>query len=293
VLVALGPAFGERLASVRAALGAMLGSPVLESSDIRQLAGVKRAALWLRDASPATQGYLDASQEPEYGVISAWGNGHLVRYYAERPMLQDNFGPYAGREGFDAARAYYESTSEEAALEIARHNRARYVVATPSGSGQVVPAPESMAARLTLARTAQGALALPAHALAHHRLSFVADDGAHAYPTGDSTWSVAVYEIVDGARVSGRAPAGAQLRFELPLYVGDGRTLAWIARTQADATGRYEVRLPYPTGHVAGAHGVRSGARYRVRSGARSQSLTLSRADVDEGRSVAGPDFTP
>ena len=36
---------------------------------------LKRVARWLREASPPTQGYLDAATEPEYGVLAAWGGG--------------------------------------------------------------------------------------------------------------------------------------------------------------------------------------------------------------------------
>jgi hypothetical protein len=291
-LVALRPAFSERLTVARASFGAMRGFPVL-NANLRQLEELKRVARWLRETSPPTQGYLDPTRRPEYGVLSAWGHGHLLRYYAERPLLQDNFGPYSGRAGFDAARAYYESTSEEAALEIARQNGARYVVATPQGSGQADPAPGTIAARLALARTPRGALAFPADSLlAHHRLSFVTDDAPRARAAGEQPWTAAVYEIVSAARVVGQAPAGAQLRFELPLYLPDGQALVYSARTQADAAGHYEVRLPYPTGREPRVQ-VRSGASYRVRGGERTQTLALSEADVREGRSVVGPSFAP
>ena len=114
---------------------------------------------------------------------------------------------------------------------------------------------------------------------------FVAEDAA----SGPPPWRVAVYEIVEGARVVGEAPPGTELRFELPLFLPEGGVLVYVARTRADAAGRYEIRLPHPT-EAAPAGGVRTG-RYRVRAGARTATLSLAEAEVHGGSTVAGPRF--
>ena len=293
--IALGPSLALPANALRAALSAARGIPVRLEPKLRQHEAMRRVGLWLREGTPPVPDPFADGGAPAYGVLSAWGNGHLLRYYGQRPLVQDNFGPYAGREGFDAARAYYASRSEREALAIARAQRARYVVATPNGSGQEPPAPGTMAARLALAplpgqvadAASRGAsrAAEEAEGFAHHRLVFVAEDAA----SGPPPWRVAVYEIVEGARVVGEAPPGTELRFELPLFLPEGGVLVYVARTRADAAGRYAIRLPHPT-EAAPAGGVRTG-RYRVRAGARTATLSLAEAEVHGGSTVAGPRF--
>ena len=261
---------------VLASLAARRGERLLFGPGARERRVLMRVAHWLKQNTPPTEGYLDPALRPAYGVLCAWGNGHLLRYYAERPMVQDNFGPYAGGTGFEQARAYYASRDEAAGAEIAERLGARYVVVTPKGSGQVPPERGSLAARLALRP------GVPLPALARHRLVFAADDSDLAREPGQRPFTVAVYEVVRGARVVGRAPAGSVVRFELELAPGAGPPLPYRARAAVAATGEYEIRLPYP-----------SEAGYVVRSGSRSGSLVLTEADVREGRTVAGPSFEP
>ena len=49
----------------------------------RQRAAVL-TALWLREATPETAGWLDPAARPEYGVLAPWPLGHLVEYVARR-----------------------------------------------------------------------------------------------------------------------------------------------------------------------------------------------------------------
>ena len=250
---------------------------------VRRRMVLERAARFLARESPPTAGYLDATVRPEYGVVSAWGQGHVLRYYSERPMVQDNFGPWGGRSGFDAAREYFGSRDEERAVEIAARLGARYVVASPMGSGQAPPARDSLALRLMPKPAEGGSLAFrdaPERALARHRLVFLTDDSGLARGRRELPFRAAVYEIVQGARVVGRAPGAEAVEFGLLVRVPGRPPLRYAARAPVDAAGGYELRLPYP-----------SAAGYSVRSGSHRASLTLSLADVREGRTVAGPSF--
>jgi len=261
---------GDLLAS----LAARRGVPLLSNPRVRQRIVLERVGRWVKQNTPTTEGYLDPALRPAYGVLSAWGHGHLLRYYAERPMVEDNFGPYAGGAGFEQARAYYASRDEAAGAEIADRLGARYAVAGPRGSGQSQPVRGSLAARLALLP------GVPLPALSRHRLVFVADDSDLAREPGQRPWTLAVYEVVRGARVVGRAPEASRVSFELSLPLGSGPPLRYKANAAVAATGAYEIRLPYP-----------SEAGYVVRSGTRAGSLGLSEADVREGRTVQGPSF--
>jgi hypothetical protein len=103
-----------------------------------------------------------------------------------------------------------------------------------------------------------------------------------------------LYEHVAGARVEGRAPPGARLRFELDLTTNQGRRLTWAASARAGADGRYALRLPYATRGAPPA--VAPAAAYRVHAeGVAAEGvsgeLALDERDVQEGRTVAGPDL--
>ncbi len=281
-LLALSPYLPAYWGDLSVSLAARRGERLLYSPEVRHRLVLERVGRWLRAETPPTAGYLDPTQQPEYGVLCAWGHGHQLRYIAERPMVQDNFGPWGGIRGFERARAYYASREEEGALAIARELGARYVVAAPQGSGQRRPARGSLATRLALGRDREGMLAFRGgaeNALAHHRLVFVADDAALPR-AGEPPWTLAVYEIVTAARVVGSAPAGSRVSFELELRLP--QPLRYRASARADGAGRYEIMLPYP-----------SEQPYTVRSGQQVAALRLAEADVREGRRVAGPSFAP
>jgi len=270
----------EALASLTSLRGDRIGF----LPHVRRRIVLERAAHWLERATPPTRGYLDPEVRPEYGVLGAWGQGHVLRYYGERPMVQDNFGPWGGRSGFEAARRYFASRDEGEAVELAGRLRARYVVATDRGSGQIPPRPGTLALRLVPVPVAGGGLALRGRAdeaLAQHRLVFVADDADLAHGPGERPWRVAVYEIVRGAQVVGRAAASDErVRFELAVPLPGRPSARYRAEAPVDAAGRYQIRLPYP-----------APSGYTVRAGSRRESLALSEADVREGRTVAGPSF--
>lgn len=254
---------------------------------------VDKAARWLRDASPPTRGFLDANLRPEYGVLTNWGDGHLVRYRAERPTVQDNFGIFADRRAFDLARDYFESEDEEAAYRAALALGARYTVATHHGSGQMLQRSRHSVGQRLWRRLGNGApegSRVGSPALARHRLLWVGDLSGRARdvqrPAPDR---VAVFEIVPGSRIVGDATPGEHVRFELELRAGAGRV--WYrAGTRASLAGRYEIRLPYPTDTAVSTEVGARGA-YQVRGEDRSAAFELPETDVRAGATRTGPDL--
>jgi hypothetical protein len=277
----LPPAFAHR-AELLQSLASAQGDELVYHPIVRQQLLMRRVADWLKTRTPETRGYLDASLRPEYGVLVSWDAGHLLRYYGERPMVQDNFGPWGGESGFDAARRYYEAGDEAEAVAIAGEIGARYVVAVPNGSGQVKPSLNAMARRLVLVRQEGGALGFFGAPLSHHRLVYLTDDADLKRAHGKPPRRVAVYEIVPGAHVVGAAPAGESIRFELMLRLPGHGPIFYVATAKADVSGRYEVRLPYP-----------SDPGYVVRLGPERRGLEVGEADVREGRTLEGPHFEP
>ena len=231
-------------------------------------------------------------------MLTSWDDGHLVRYRAERPTIQDNFGVFADRRASELAGAYFDAREEEAAYRAAQRLGARYVIATVAGSGQrKQPHLLSVGQRAwrflgSSAVISQGPY-LPgrrAAALARHRLIWLGDGAGDRPAVGAPQGNrVAVFEIVPGAWVEGQAEEDMAVVFELPLASAAG-SFTYQARTRATADGRYEIRLPYPTDARFSPLWAAAGA-YAVRSGGQSDELQVRESDVQAGARVSGPRF--
>ena len=181
----------------------------------RRKAVVEEAARWLGSASPPTRGFLDAAQRPEYGVLTSWDDGHLVRYRAERPTVQDNFGSFADPRAYELAGRYFDAEDEEVAYRVAQELGAHYAVATLQGSGQTLsPSPRSVAQRMWRLLGNPGP---SSPALARHRLVWAGDLSGDPRAIGEPAPDrVAIFEIVPGAWIEGEAAPGAAVGVELP-----------------------------------------------------------------------------
>ena len=272
---------------------ALRGEPARLSGWEPEQRALTRLARWLAEQTPPTSGYWDASQRPEYGVLAAWGDGHLLRYVAERPMVQDNFGDDVSERSFALAEAYFAEPSEAGALRIAEQLRARYVIVRAGGSGHSPGyTARSLFARLYRLRGAEasfgasrGAPPERVPALAHHRLIFDAEVGWD--PSGGRHPSYKVYEIVPGARITGRARPGAPVRAELRIALGKRGRMIFSGEAHAGADGRYEIAVPYAN-DVPGRE-IRPGDAYRIRSDGREVSVSVSDTQVREGATVDAP----
>ncbi len=237
-----------------------------------------RAARWLHANSEPTRGYLDPTQEPEYSVLTSWGTGHHVRYRAERPLVQDNFGVYGGRDNFERAWAYYAAEDEDEALRHLAGRRVRYVVADRRGAGSSRPyGPRSMTHRLVETLGSRDG-ATPA--LSRHRLVYRLEAPKQGA-------SVAIWQVVPGARIEGRTAPGERVDAQLRLS-------SHVFRTSTDAgpDGRYSLRVPYPTEDRFSTAVLATG-RYRLSTPSGTGWAEVPEAAVQAGRAVAGPLLVP
>jgi dolichyl-diphosphooligosaccharide--protein glycosyltransferase len=242
-------------------------------------------ASWLKENSPKTAGYLDGARPPEYGVLAVWDMGHLVRYIAERPQVQDNFGIYGGREGFEAARRYFAARDEGEARSILAQLGVRYVLVDRGFLGR---AADSFARQLYVQRERAGdageRIRLELPPFEHHRLAMETPPKQPRFP------HVMLYEIVRGAQVEGRATPGSRVQIRL-LVLSPERAGAFAYRQQTttNAAGIYRFVLPYATGVE---EPLRSGPRYQLQCGGEPASLVVTEQAVDEGHAIAGPALT-
>jgi dolichyl-phosphooligosaccharide-protein glycotransferase len=293
------PEWRRLLALAAAAAGLLLCAPLvgwyLDRSPAAARGQVRRMALsvatghWLGAHSPPTSGFDEPGPPPEYGVLGPWGAGHVIRYAARRPVVQDNFGDDVGQEGFAAAEAYFSAESEFAGLALLESLRVRYVLVGPTGSGHGHGyARDSLFARLRRRDGGPveggGASQLQASSLTRHRLVYESEPIQPG--SGPPQWKL--FEVVAGARVAGRAEPGAPVEATLPLETGRGRRFGFVVRRQADAEGRYELTVPYASG---ARDEVISAPRYRLKSGALVAELAVTEDQVQRGDTVPGPDL--
>jgi asparagine N-glycosylation enzyme membrane subunit Stt3 len=257
---------------------AFAGRPVLKRSAGPDFEALFETAAWIREHTPSTRGYRDASLPPEYGLITLPGIGHLFEYRAERPVVADNFGDDIGIENYALVRRYFSSLSQEEAAEIASDLRARYVVATAPAArqrgGTGIP---------LLERLAHG----DGQGLGSHRLVFEASRlGVNARTNRPPP---KVFEHVRGARVEGLAPAQQNVSARIDVETNRGRRFVYRQSVRSDDQGRYRLQLPYASEARNGAS--KTGSAWRIDSGGASHPLSILESAVRTGGVVPGPDF--
>jgi len=245
-------------------------------------------ALQLDRATPQTAGWLDPSQQPEYGVLAPWFLGHIIEHAGRRPTVVDNFGDDLGPEAFAFAERAYQSPEAEIAPELEKR-RIRYVVAHEFPTFlERAPVDGSLFHALfaldgSQARDDAGGVRVPA--LARHRLVFETLGRDFGDPEAPAVYKL--FETVAGADVSGRAAPGRTVEIALALRTNRGRSLVYETQVAAGADGRYRVRLPYATG--GGPAAVTTAPYYRIACDGEVRALVVGEPAVQEGRALRGP----
>ena len=240
---------------------------------------VLETARWLGAHTPPTSGYFDPSATPEYSILGGWSDGHVLRYVARRPMVQDNFGVYGGRENYELAEQYFASRSEEEAVSLLDRVDARYVVVGPTGSGHSTGyAKDSVFQRAYRQRGTASPDADGPAALTRHRLVF----------ESGSRIPIRTFERVAGALVEGAAPPGSRATALLQLRTPSGR-LVYRTHARVSESGRYRLRLPYPNESFSPS--IHPDDEWRISAGTASARIRIREAEVQSGATRAGPDL--
>ncbi len=284
------PTYRHHLANQVAALAR---EPVLMTHRLLMMRSLIRLGGWLQANTPPTSGYLNASEHPEYGILSAWTIGHVLRYEARRPVVRDNFGT-----NLRVGRRYFGSRQRAANLRLERL-KARYVVIQwevmfEDPERILTPYPHTVANHLYFhdgseVREAHDGRGLAAiGALERHRLVYES-----LRIPGVGSREIArfkVFEFVHGALVTGRTVPGTRVLASLRLRTNQDREFWYRATTVGDNRGRYALRLPYANRGAPPA--VRPDPHYTLTCLlVRSARVVVGEEDVQEGREVPGPDL--
>jgi hypothetical protein len=124
-------------------------------------------------------------------------------------------------------------------------------------------------------------------ALTHHRLIFDSLTRWGPSPAKAGPPAYQVFEIVPGARITGRATRGAQVTLRLPIALGARGRMVFTTTGLAGADGRYELVVPYANG--AAASEVQPDPSYELLSSGRRVRIAVSDTEVRNGERVEAP----
>jgi hypothetical protein len=239
----------------------------------------------VRRATPETEGFLDPARPAEYGILTDPSLGHALHYVAHRATPADNFGPYLGREGFEATLRLLLSPPGRSTQGELESRRLRYVVT----GWQPRWHRGSLLERLhTRDGRAQGSLP----ALAHFRL--IAEGPPAGVPLGRAPGSATVptpyklFEIVRGARLVVSGAPGERVRARVTIS-GSSRRFVHRVDAIADERGCASLRLPYATVTDAPVHPE---GPYRLERGKDEVFVEVSEEAVREGALLTAPAAT-
>ncbi len=247
-----------------------------------------RFAVAIRQATPAPSDPYDVDQRPSYGLLSFPTLGSLLVRVAERPVTATGFGPYVGRDAFEATDRFYALTSEAQGVALARRLGARYVVTSQEGR----PRPTTLLYRLHME---DGGAVEGRPALAHFRLITEAPERGLAlgFLSGTAPRQTQspykLFELVEGAVLEVRGKPGARLTARLGVETPTGRRFVYRTETFADAEGVARLRLPYATHTDAPTAPL---GPYRLGYAGETRRLALSDQDVVSGRIVPWSEAT-
>ncbi|HEY5656382.1 MAG TPA: hypothetical protein VIY27_01200, partial [Myxococcota bacterium] len=250
-----------------------------------------------REPSPLESAgfYLRETAGERAGVLAPWEWGNTLLALSGQPVLSAGFGPYVGPEAFDEVEGALTG-DEQALLGLMARRRLGWLATGLSafeGREDALFPPRDAGRALdidSLRRTPLAVLVLggggsAAHGVAHtaHLLPRFASREVYAeLPL--PVFRLWLFERVAGARIEGEAAPGARVVARTLLRV-HGSDLGWEAWADADATGRYRIVVPLPSGLQAPP--LETAPAYEVGiGGAPPHALAVSERDVREGRTL-------
>lgn len=276
-----------------------MATPASVVSPDGRFQGLYPTLRWLRLYTPATS--REGNLPTDYGVATHWGSGHWVVAIAERPVVGSPLGGPEKklRDSIRIGSLMLLSPPDEA-LRLMLERRIRYVVISPQPLNRVLQLAywDAAQAKPLKAYDEQTALnqslflalfnnGLPVgtvadrEALRHFRLVHESPEGI-SWPGTDQPFAM-VYEIVEGARISGSAPPGSRVDLSAQIET-PRRTFVYSDSVQADSTGRFTFLAPYST--EAHKYSEVRASSYLLRTSTSQTVVKVSNEQVLQGANI-------
>ncbi len=234
---------------------------------------VRPTLKWMRDHLPPATPDPFGDERPAWGVAASPLLGNFIMLWAERPAVAlMRSQARVHDEGLIRSAAILGSTDDEEAFTRARASGVRYVVATPSDAplGTIGVYDKKRALLARLEDDAAVSATDPALTTGHFALIHDSPEQRRRADGGSYT---RVFEVVEGAILSGGGAAGARAEAALEVRVEEGTALSYLRAGTVGADGGLQLRVAYP-------------GRYRVHLDGRESAAAVEEADVRLGRQV-------
>ncbi|MDY7230578.1 STT3 domain-containing protein [Hyalangium rubrum] len=281
------PAVWQRVAKVAGAmvclllLGPLFPQPARPPPD--QVRLVRPTLRWMKEHTPPAADDPYRPSETRYAVVADHELGHFVTLWAERPEVASTFFQASAHVAGNARAAQVLAERDDAqAFRLAQETGARYVLATPSVRlvGHPPDAATSGLVGWLLDETGMAVDDRPASA--HFQLVYDSLEQRRKTPVS----AARVFQVVPGAVLTGHGPPGETVTASLRLRNHHGRTFEYVRKARVDPSGRFELRVAYPTEGTPWVAPHDVGGSYALSLGTRTLSVTVPRAAVESGANI-------
>lgn len=247
---------------------------------------------WIERHTPPVSPKADAPTD--YCIAADWVVGHWIVLMGKRPVLASPMEhTQSHRDGIHDGAAALMLAPEEA-FQVMERRRVRYLLVTDIQvttfleaaywnveTNQIqFPGSESETIRralyFRLLRDAIPANDPAARVLRHLRL-------VHEAPSaGEKIPYARLFEKVPGVELSGNTQPKAEVRLTAQLYTPNGRLITYADAVTADATGKFQVIVPYAAGQQAHSE-IRMLTPYKIESAGNQSVIVVTEAEVLSG----------
>lgn len=230
------------------------------------------------------------------GVLATWDLGHLVRYYAHKPVVVSPFGTDVGARAMQDAASFNLSADPSSALRILEARRVGFVVLSDPFVNAVldqalIGAPPYVLRECGASFGRRFAVGEHYEDLVAPRLFYldglsrpesnVAPIDRLRFMYESASGGIKIFGVVKGAtlHVSAARPS-TPVTASVQLATNRGRQFTWSTSTVTDASGEASVRVPYATG----LNGATVASRWYVSDGTSVAAVDVDEMDVKLGR---------
>lgn len=290
---------------------------VLSYPVFSRTAGIKKSNLqaltWINENTPRTSGYYD-EKRPEYSVFSVWSYGNQINYYARRPTIVNNT-----MAGFGKMARLITAESENRAYQLCEKYGVRYFFldAKYRLSDELVKFMQVYAKKVDekdiiyrfiddYQNRAEAAISLK-ESFYYWLANKLAIEKSFVFPQAASRLRIVycydyysekippehlIFQLVAGAKITGKADAGTTVRAELECqFFAIKRKFVQEAVVRED--GSFEMTVPYSNGYKKGF--VVTDANYRllrvVEGKPETMEVQISEAAVNTGEIIGLSDL--
>lgn len=241
---------------------------------------------WIKENTPKTSYYLEPYKKPEYGVMTPWDMGHLVIYYAERPVPASNFGHSLRGTGFKDSYAVWQVKEGKELTEICKRNEIKYLLIKDPIGYMTGLEKEKVYYYFPAMRLMQfdGGFSAFGPALENFRLIYESYNRSTTYYNVSDVRKYKIFEFVKGARISGKTFPLNDVNIFTTFKSDKNREFKWSLRTFADEKGYFSCVVPYATKNVQ--YTVKAVQPFKAISKNKVVEFDIDEADIHVGKEI-------